>query len=390
MERQEQEQEANKKISDDLRSTYLIPHDAIEEILKASTVETLARFRCVSTQYASMIRSREFIKLYLIKSSTRPKSLIISFKEFEPLGLGKQFFFSASQPLNQGESSSSSSSATYHLRSRHLPHTTYAASVHGLICHGGPSMIEIYNPSTRKSITLPKIDYESFPCYSYLGYDPIYGDYKVLCMVKAGDFRVLTVGKDKSWRKIEDFPPHFLHSPYSPDICHNGVLYYIVHLNTDKKIDAIMSFDVTLEKFDHIKLPELPNSFSRQRLTSYEGRLAFFSSGTYGYSDHSIRLWVLEDAVKHEWSKHLYVPPPFDGITFDDCIAFGFTDGGEFVFAPLLVYSDQKPFYVVYFDIKKNAVRRVVIEGICTELAEDTLYITQSIFSGQIDNPMFL
>ncbi|XP_010431561.1 PREDICTED: F-box protein At2g21930-like [Camelina sativa] len=132
-----------------------------------------------------MIRSREFIKSYLIKSSTRPKSLIISFKEYKHWALAreKQYFFSASQPQNQGESSSSSS-ATYHLSYQHLPHTTYAASVHGLICHGSPSLIEIYNPSTRKSTTLPKVDYESLPCYSYLGYDPIYGDYKVLCRVK--------------------------------------------------------------------------------------------------------------------------------------------------------------------------------------------------------------
>ncbi|XP_010474403.1 PREDICTED: F-box protein At2g21930-like [Camelina sativa] len=289
MEKQEQEQEANKKICYDLRSTEPIPHDVIEEILKVSTVETLARFRCVSTQYASMIRSREFIKSYLIKSSTRPKSLIISFKEFEPLGFGKPFFFSASQPQNQGELSSSSS-ATYLLSYQHLLHTTYAASVHGLICHGSPSMIEIYNPSTRKSITLPKVDYESFPCYSYLGYDPIDGDYKVLCRVKAGYFQVFTVGKDKSWRKIEDFPPHLLCSLYSPALCHNGVLYYLVHLNPNKMIiEAIMSFDVTSEKFEHIKLPELPpNIVSCKRLTTYEGRLAFFYSGTHG--DYGIRL----------------------------------------------------------------------------------------------------
>ncbi|XP_010431564.1 PREDICTED: F-box protein At2g21930-like [Camelina sativa] len=386
-----QEQEANKKISDDLRSTDPIPDDAIEEILKASTVETLARFRCVSTQYASMIRSREFMKSYLVKSSTRPlRNLIFTFMEMERLG--NQFVFSASQPQNQGESSSS---ATYHMSCQYRLHTTSSPSVHGLICHGPPSKMEIYNPSNKKSITLPKIDYESFPYYIYLGYDPIDGDYKVLCMVKAGDFRVLTVGKDKSWRKIEDFPPHTHSSPYSPDLCLNGVLYYGVHhLSThenhphpDDMIPAIMSFDVRSEKFDLIKLPELPDNVLLPILTTYEGRFAFFCNGIYG--DSSIRLWVLEDAVKHEWSKHLYAPPPLDGHNYDDFIACCFTDGGEFVLAPILFCSEE-PFYVVYFDIKNNAVRRVVIEGIFTKLDEETLYITQSVFPGQIDNPMFL
>ncbi|XP_010419259.2 PREDICTED: F-box protein At2g21930-like [Camelina sativa] len=253
-----QEQEANKKISYDMRSRDPIPDDVIEEILKASIVETLARFRCLSTQYASMIRSREFIKSYLIKSSTRPlRNLIFTFMEMERLG--NQFVFSASQPQNEGDSSSS---ATYHMSSQYQMHTS-SPFVHGLICHGRPSKMEIYNPSNKKSITLPKIDYESFPYYMYLGYDSIDGDYK-----------------DTFWRKIEDFPPHTHSSPYSPDLCLNGVLYYGVHhLSThennphpDDLIPAIMSFDVRSEKFDLIKLPELPDNVLLPILTTYEGR----------------------------------------------------------------------------------------------------------------------
>ncbi|XP_010424195.1 PREDICTED: F-box protein At2g21930-like [Camelina sativa] len=224
MERQEQEQEANKKISCDVRSTYPIPDDAIEEILKASSVETLARFRCVSTQYASMIRSREFMKSHLIKSSTRPlKSLIFTFMEMME-HLENQFVFSASQPQNQGESYSS---ATYHMSCQYQLHTTSSASVHGLFCHGGPPKMEIYNPSTTKSITLPNIYYEMD--YIYLGYDPIDGDYKVLCMIKVEGLLILNVGKDTFWRKIENFPPQDRCSTYSPDLSLNGVLYYVVH-----------------------------------------------------------------------------------------------------------------------------------------------------------------
>ncbi|XP_010518067.1 PREDICTED: F-box protein At2g21930-like [Camelina sativa] len=360
MERQEQEQEANKKICTDVTSTNPIPDDSIEEILKASSVETLARFRCVSTQYASMIRSREFIKSHLIKSCTRPlRSLIFTFMEM--YGLGNQFVFSASQPQNQGESSSS---ATYHMSCLNQLHTTSSASVHGLFCHG---KMEIYNPSTTKSITLPNNSAD----YIYLGYDPINGDYKVLCLVKAQDLHILTVVKDTFWRKIQDFSPHFRCSPYSPDLSLNGVLYYGVYhdlhdgilLHPDHLIPVIMSFDVRSEKFDLINLPELPDNLMHPILTTYEGRLTFFCNLRHG--DSNFILWVLEDAVKHEWSKHLYVPPPLDGHTYDDFLAFCFTDGGEFVLAPRLFHIEE-PFFVVYYDIKKNAVKRVFIEGIFT------------------------
>ncbi|CAE6001648.1 unnamed protein product [Arabidopsis arenosa] len=104
--------------------------------------------------------------------------------------------------------------------------------------------------------------------YHFLGYDPIDGVYKVLCMIEgnpiggkfglAQELRVLTLGKENSWRLVEDFPQHFLDSLDAPDICINGVLYYKALLDTQGKNKAFMSFDVRSEKFDLIKRPELP------------------------------------------------------------------------------------------------------------------------------------
>ncbi|KAL1211579.1 F-box protein [Cardamine amara subsp. amara] len=62
---------AEKKISVDP-----IPLDLIPEILIGLPVKTLTRLLCVSKQYASIIRNRDFIKSYLIMSCTRPQSLI--------------------------------------------------------------------------------------------------------------------------------------------------------------------------------------------------------------------------------------------------------------------------------------------------------------------------
>ncbi|EOA15768.1 hypothetical protein CARUB_v10006925mg [Capsella rubella] len=336
------------------------------------------------------------MKSYLVKSSSsRPRSLVFTLKDTK-LRTWKHFFFSVSQPQNRGASSSSSFVATYHMNCHSQPYTTYSASVHGLICHGHPSKLMVYNPSTRGSITLPRIDSERVDMHHFLGYDPVSGDYKVLCFTPddafafGQSFRVLTLGKENSWRIVQDYPLHFLDHPYSPDICIDGVLYYGVCLDNEET-HAVMCFDVRSEKFDLIKLPDITSRISCLRLTSYEGTLAVLFTGD---SRGRFNLWVLKDAVKHEWSKNEYVLPPSDGETYDHFRPFCVANGGEVVLAPLFVFC-KEPYSVIYYNIKKNAVRRVYIEGIFTELKEplwdkDSYHCTFSVFPAQIDNLMFL
>ncbi|KAG7571690.1 F-box associated domain type 3 [Arabidopsis suecica] len=389
-----------KKISDDRsKISDLLPIDLKMEILKRLPVKTLARFLCLSKEYASIISCRDFMKLYLTESTNSPQSLIFT---FESKTHRKHFFFSASpweqeeedemSPQNEDESSSSACVATYHMKCHSQPYTTVAPSVHGLICYGHPSKLMVYNPSTRRSITLPKIDSQRINMYHFLGYDPIHGDYKVLCMTvgmhvykgrgMAQELRVLTLGNGNSWRLIEDFPPHFLDYHYSPDICINGVLYYGALL--DIKRPAVMSFDVKSEKFHLIKGPDRD---LRPKLKSFNGKLVVLFSTNGGFE-----LWVLEDAVKHEWEKKLFVSDIDcwrNGCMFQ---AFCLTDEGEFIFAPREL--GKPPFSLLYYDPQENTEGTVHIEGI-TELKlplwdNDSDRRLISIFSGQVENLMCL
>ncbi|XP_020887845.1 F-box protein At2g21930 [Arabidopsis lyrata subsp. lyrata] len=189
----------------------------------------------------------------------------------------------------------------------------------------------------------------------------------------AEDLRVLTLGNGSSWRMIEDFPPH---APESLDLCIDGVLYYEAYLDTypafldeDK---AVMSFDVRSEKFHLIKTPE---TALFTKLTRYEGKLAIMGSESTGLSTCRIDMWVLVDAAKHEWSNKVFVVP---------C---------EFVLAPETMFHEP-PFYVLYYDPKKNAVRRFFIEGITElKLLRWDSHLNRrviSIFPGQVENLMFL
>ncbi|KAL1219399.1 F-box protein [Cardamine amara subsp. amara] len=129
-------------------------------------------------------------------------------------------------------------------------------------------------------------------------------------------------------------------------------------------------------------------------MTSYEGKLAIVHSKfseSDGLSTCRIDLWILVDAAKHEWSNKVFVLPCWNTeLSFQ---VFCLTDAGEFVLAPATTFREL-PFYVLYYDPKKNAVRRVFIEGI-TELKlspwdRDLDRRTISIFPGQVQNLMFL
>lgn len=107
-----------------------------------------------------------------------------------------------------------------------------------------------------------------------------------------------------------------------------------------------------------------------------------------------IELWVLEDAAKHEWSNTNFSLPRLACLKtmFQVFCAIGDDDAGEFIVAPETLGAP--PFYVLYYDPKKNRMRRVDIEGITEKKLQywdnDLDRRTISIFPSQVENLMFL
>ncbi|CAH8338668.1 unnamed protein product [Eruca vesicaria subsp. sativa] len=288
------------------------------EILKRLPPKTLIRFLSVSKLWSSIIRGQYFMKLYLNESLTKPKSLVFVFR--------KPYLLASSEvnlKLAHEVSDAASSLATYyHVTIRTQQLTKISPPVHGLICYGPPSKLVVYNPCTRRSVTLPKINAGRRAINHYLGYDPINNDYKVLCIIRgmhklsnrrglAEEILVLTLRSSThqdSWRTMMNIQDNYIiphHSPVSDELCINGVLYYQAFTGTKLNESAIMSFDVRSEKLAIIKGPCTFRTFSK--LTSYEGKLAvvFFEKKISGI----IALWVLQDPSKEEWSKKTFVLP---------------------------------------------------------------------------------
>ncbi|KAG2304229.1 hypothetical protein Bca52824_032880, partial [Brassica carinata] len=131
----------------------------------------------------------------------------------------------------------------------------------------------ICNPSTGQPIPLPKVRAKNNELISFLGYDPIEKQFKVLCMTitkykrqrNSREHHVLTLReRNPSWRKIECEFPHFPYK-FRKGICINGILFYVAHNNFTK---VIACFDVKSEKF---RLIQMDSNFST--IINYKGKL---------------------------------------------------------------------------------------------------------------------
>ncbi|XP_013610681.1 PREDICTED: F-box protein DOR-like [Brassica oleracea var. oleracea] len=348
-----------------------IPDDLIFEILLRLPAKCIARGRCLSKLWASILDRQEFTDHYLKRSSARPQ-LLFAFQD-----RCKVFFFSAPQDDN-----SSLITASYHMSFPVNRVKEIYSPISGLVCVKDERILKgmktpvtvwvICNPSTGQYFTLPRMKTRNNKCdvRSFFGYDPVEKQFKVLSMTTLAhgkrdlaiykEHQVLTLQTGKlSWRMIECDVPHH-HGINS--ICINGVLYYKAKNGADSSTygkDIIVTFDVRSEKFGFIEVdkPFIPV----HTLINFNGKLASLES--YSFNRRSpIHLWVLDDIEKNEWSKHVYkLPASWEDVVGDaDLYCVKVTASNEVV---LSGYYQRSPFYVFYYSLEKETVRRVEIQG---------------------------
>ncbi|EFH53093.1 hypothetical protein ARALYDRAFT_904516 [Arabidopsis lyrata subsp. lyrata] len=168
---------------------------------------------------------------------------------------------------------------------------------------------------------------------SYFGFDPIDKHFKVLCLglgVIVEKYQVMTLGIGKlSWRMIECCKAHY---PLYDGICINGVLYYRAEVKRG----------------------------SFWTLINYKGKLGAVDKK----NATCFRFLVLEDANNHKFSMHIVNMMPdllrAQARMTELCLV-GATSSGE-IMLPQFYLSD--PFYVYYYNFKRNAFIRVRIQGL--------------------------
>ncbi|XP_010507350.1 PREDICTED: F-box protein DOR-like [Camelina sativa] len=206
-----------------------------------------------------------------------------------------------------------------------LPSQRASPSVCGLVvCGVDRNHPWIYNPSTGQCIAFPETT-SLGPIKNFsFGYDPIDKLYMVLC--KSTDCRVLTLGTGElSWREIECSIPHL--SPFDGEKCIYGVVYYLARCDATRFQNSykLVCFDIRGETT-------------------------------------TLVMWVLDDVQNEKWSKHIYqFPSLWKNLVGENALkVVGMTGTCEIVFSPYNIYQD--PFYVIYYNVVKNSVRRADIQ----------------------------
>ncbi|KAJ4880852.1 F-box associated ubiquitination effector family protein [Raphanus sativus] len=340
-----------------------IPDDLLITIFSLVPAESIARFRCVSKTWASILRRSDFTELFLTKSLTRPR-LFVAVKS-----KGKLFFHSSPQPHNLNNNYSLVATSYHPTFVPDYCPTYICKPVFGLVllqrC-GIEKRPMICNPAKGKVRNLPEVPRKGIntPKGIYLGYDPIGKQFKVLCLSMNTSLYnthwILTLEYGEcSWRSLE---PEFNFKEKRSggvdrdiNICINGVLYFEGCLEWSF---VIVWFDVRSEKFGFINKNEdmLPKPFAYDctrpsTLFNYKDKL-----GIHCRVERNLVLWVLEDAGNHKWYKHSYVLPPRWSAVPTECMFVGMTSTGE------IVYSWNSCVY--FYNLERDTVKRVNIHGL--------------------------
>ncbi|KAL1205014.1 putative F-box protein [Cardamine amara subsp. amara] len=355
-----------------------IPTDLILEIFSRLPAKSVARFRCLSKLWWSMLSRPYFTNWFLTRSSARPRLLFVVEGDCEWL------LSSTSQPENPYGKSSLVVAADFHLKfseDRKFAKRSDCSYVSGLIHFhkmwidyntGALSALSVIcNPSTGQYATLPELRTKKDSA-SFLGFDPIDKQFKVLIMTDTYDtdsvHHILTLGTDTaSWRKIQC---PLGHVTVGEGICINGVLYYLAE-NYGGRV--IVCFDVRSEKFKFIDTEWFSDDLYGIELINYKGKLGGINLRSY-YSylpdehDHyantdsmELLMWVLEDVEKQKLSKYVYTLWEKEFVVRYHIIVVGVTSTGEIVLSQRSITC--KPFYVFYFNPERNTLHRVGIHG---------------------------
>ncbi|KAF2568316.1 hypothetical protein F2Q68_00027820 [Brassica cretica] len=346
-----------------MRSSLPIPEDLVFEIFSRLPSKAIARCRCISKLLASMLVRLDFTESFLTKSCARPQ-LLFAFQDDSEV-----VFFSSPQPENPEENSYvvAPSQLACFPSSHRLFYTNTPTG--GFFCYVVERIFEgmkdseyvpvICNPSTGLSLNLPTLkSSKRFGVESYLGYDPVSKEFKVLSMETSfvsGQYisvkhQVLTLGTEKlSWRMVECcIPPNS--SPTEG--------YWS---------SMVVCFDLNSEKFTFVNFMKASGKemHGSTTLINYNGKLGLpmsedTSSDYICEASKSLELWVLRDAGKNEWSKHVYVlPPSWKDVVSEYMRISGMVGPNEIVLAPLF---QNVPPYVIYYNVERKTIRKVGIQ----------------------------
>ncbi|KAJ4903092.1 putative F-box protein [Raphanus sativus] len=342
-----------------------IPLKLLVEIFEKLPTKSLARFRCVSHQWESIINNSividSIVTRRLIQPPRRDPHFFFETCRYQPQHDHPPFTILSYHQVTDEEQH-------YHeeiIGEGYLIGFQYVRGLIGFWCSDNLQYFRIHNPTTRQSLFIPNIKRLPGSLFYLFGYDPFKNQYKVLCLThnlqeQSLSCTVFVLGDvSKEWREIQcSIGFHFL---FNQQVCINGAIYY-------KARDAdgthvLASFDVRHETFNHVQTPENLLAHYNHDVSSfvnYHGKLGCICPSSFVWNE--MDMWVMHDAEKQEWSKIDTFVDMFQGLPSSDIRFAGVTNpGGEIVMVHK-DYPSELALNVYYYDTKQNGLRRSEIQ----------------------------
>lgn len=345
------------------RNSLTLPVEVVIEIFSRLPLKSIARSRCVCKLWSSLLRGQDFTDSFSTKSRARPQ-LLFACSDHR---VSKFIFFTSPQPENP-EENSNVVVATNHLAPFPLSDVFYG-STNGFFCYEAERIFEgmegpvfdpvVCNPNTGQSLTLPSLNSrDRHGAKSYLGYDPIGKEFKVLSTLRtfANDewivvkHQVLTLGTDDlAWRSVECCVTHSYSSKW---ICIGGVIYYATSVDDSSRW---ISWKLSIEKCTIRQLwwTTVANSvwLCRWILVLLPESVRVLRCGYL--SRRRCKAWVVQACVR--------VATFVEGCGYGGHVHRwnGWWKGNR-VFSPLYQHV---PSYVVYFNVERKTITKVGILG---------------------------
>ncbi|EOA39258.1 hypothetical protein CARUB_v10012262mg [Capsella rubella] len=305
-----------------------LPLDLEIEILTRLPAKALLKFRCVSKIWSSIIQSQTFVDSFFSMSSMTQSRFIIAFTNFGRSVQSQDkrlFIFSSSHEGRESSSLATTLHMTIPSVTMYSNSATVCASVHGFLGITAHNPFIICNPITGKLTNIPG-------SRTSLGYDPVGDQFKALTLVsdtyRAHDFLVHEVlthggGGESSWRRNQvNSPPY---KSLTKAICINGFVYFGAWTPTRDENPVIVTFDVRFESISFIRAP--------LDVVYWEG-----------------------ESILIEY-KGLGTTMTCPGIN----------KAGEFIFALKNLPRDVQPYYIFYYNVDRNDMRKVMLKGIADD-----------------------
>ncbi|XP_059438841.1 F-box protein CPR1-like [Corylus avellana] len=340
-----------------------MPSDILIEVLCRLPVRSLLRFRSVSKPLRSLIDSTGFIDLHLKNSIETSSNLSIMIRRDSEIYLINLDALSDAVLL------------AYPLMC-YSNKILILGSTNGLICISNAAEdIALWNPSIRRHKVLPFLPIERIES-TWLGtrsfgfgYDPVSEDYKLVRILQfinldnegfVSKVQVYSL-RANEWRDSEDMP-YVLCYWWKKGTFASGALHWVVNRKFNVKKhegDLIVAFDLTVERFREVPLPECTEERSEERFRIEVGVLGLCVYMKATYPNVGIDVWVMREyGVKESWAKLFSVAKAESVGSYKYLRPLAYSRTGAEV---LLELDNQR---LAWYDLRRKRVENVSVGGL--------------------------